>query len=155
MSNHVTQKIAADMIPETVPGWQGLRAIAEEAIQRYVTEDYSADSRKRIVRPAFDRNLRRINSAADLEAFRAQHGLRTDWHEPDNNGIDAQVIGHTLDNAMGPTVEHGFGELNVVLLEEAQDGEGGTFDPIAVVNLATLLGWATDGAQSHAALIST
>jgi hypothetical protein len=145
------QSVITELIPQDAPGAIGLRAVADAAIQRYVqaTQD-GASRRKQVFLPTSDGMLDRINDPAELEAFRTAYGLRTDWHEPDNNGITAYVIGDHLDNAMGPTVERGFGELNVVLVHEQtyNDVQGSVFLPIAVVNLATLLGWATDGARA-------
>lgn len=95
-----------------------------------------------------------IASKADLEAFANRHGLRPDWHEPDEQGVTARVAGITLDNAFGARghdIEADFGdasrfsdlweghELRVVLRVEGQDG--GTEEE-AVINLASLLGWA-------------
>ncbi|MDZ4232812.1 MAG: hypothetical protein U1C73_03420, partial [Dietzia sp.] len=106
--------------------------------------------------PTSDADLDRINSAHDLEAFRIEHRLRNDWHEPDEQGITAYALGTHLDNAMGPTVERHQGELQIVIAKEVEGTptpfDRSTFQPVAVVNLATLLSWATDGAKSHKAL---
>lgn len=83
-----------------------------------------------------DVSLVRINEPGDLALFADQHRLRPDWHEPDEQEVSARVVGDHLDNAMGPTVDHNCGELNVVLIKEGKD--------VAVVNLATLLAWATE-----------
>lgn len=79
--------------------------------------------------------MRNIQNLADLARWANDHGLRPDWHEPDEQGVSARVVGDHLDNAMGSTIEHNVGELNVVLTVNGKDD--------AVVNLATLLGWAT------------
>jgi hypothetical protein len=81
--------------------------------------------------------MKNINSVDDLLTFAEEHKLRRDWHEPDEQDVNAQVIGDYLDNAMGSTMDHNCGELNVVL---TKNGKG-----VAVVNLATLLAWATHG----------
>lgn len=155
---NTARRIAADIIPHTIPGYQGLRDIAVLAIERYRQEE-DPTHHAQVFLSTSDPELMRINSAADLEAFRSLRHLRNDWHEPDEQGITAYVIGNHLDNAMGPTVEHGHGELNVVIATETDvEGAGtsfekATFRPVAVVNLASLLSWATDGAKSYAALI--
>lgn len=71
-----------------------------------------------------------IHSPGELIKFAKKHGLRSDWHEPDEQGITAKVIGSSLDNA---GVGH---ELQVVL---KKDGK-----PVLQVNLATLLSWACE-----------
>ena len=80
-----------------------------------------------------------INTPEDLKVFAKEHGLRPDWHEPDEQGINAYVYGDDLDNAFGAgyvsEVEGYDGELNVVF---TKNGER-----IAVVNLANVLAWAT------------
>jgi len=80
-----------------------------------------------------DVSLTRINDPQALADFAIEHGLRSDWHEPDEREISARVVGDHLDNAMGPTVDRNCGELNVVLTKDGED--------VAVVNLATLLAW--------------
>lgn len=79
--------------------------------------------------------MRNIQNLADLARWANDHGLRADWHEPDEQGVSARVVGDHLDNAMGSTIEHNVGELNVVLTVNGRDD--------AVVNLATLLSWTT------------
>ena len=79
-----------------------------------------------------------------LAQFAAEHGLRPDWHEPDEQGVGARIIGTHLDNAFGamagrsisPFDGREFGEFNIVLTVE--DDEGVPQDA-AVVNLASLL----------------
>ena len=95
-----------------------------------------------------------ITTREQLIEFQREHGLRKDWHEPDEQDIDAHVDGAVLDNAQTfPTGwDHhprdaeqwqagaSYSELTVIL---RKDGE-----PVAAVNLATLLAFATgwDGA---------
>lgn len=97
-----------------------------------------------------DTTINYIESPADLHRFHVEHRLRTDWHEPDEQGISATVVGSRLDNAFGadgmrpahpdPEVTAST-ELRVVIsLDAAGDGDG---RPVAVINLATLLGWAS------------
>lgn len=91
-----------------------------------------------------------IEDADDLERFRRTHGIRSDWHEPDEQEITATVIGHNLDNAMthvGDVYDHdeSWKSLTVVLHEQATDSNSvvtGSGKPLAYVNLAQLLSWA-------------
>jgi len=152
LNHQAAQAVITSLIPDGVIGGDALRAVAETAIQRYVQEVESDDSTQYTFFPTKDEMLVRINEPAELEQFRAGYRLRRDWHEPDEQGINAYVIGNHLDNAMGPTVERGFGELNVVFgVEFEPDTTGRTFTPVAVVNLATLLSWATDGHRAAVA----
>lgn len=95
----------------------------------------------RIVR--VETEVPKINNPEDLAKFATERGLRNDWHEPDEQGIDAYVYGESLDNAMGsgwmpePYMSY-EGELNVVLVANT------TGEPLAVVNLATLLSWGAE-----------
>lgn len=81
----------------------------------------------------------------DLEMFRKRHSLRYDWHEPDNSGINARIIGTRLDNAMGSSTRfegESHCEFNVVLTRRLEGFDGPIEEDLAVVNLATLLSWA-------------
>jgi len=88
-------------------------------------------------------NLIRVQTAATLVEVYKSLGVDVTWHEPDNSGVDAYVIGAHLDNAMGSRIDpipsddptNPSGEFNVVI---TKDGE-----PFAVVNLAMLLAWGT------------
>ena len=83
-------------------------------------------------------SIRELRSVEELKSFMNDYSVPDDWHEPDNSGIDARIIGSHLDNAMGDTMtlEHeSFGEYNVVFTFEGDD--------VAVINLATLLHYAT------------
>lgn len=70
-----------------------------------------------------------------LRAFAKEHGLRKDWHEPDESEVSAVVKGLKLDNAFG---DHG-GEIGgrspyeklVILKVEGKE--------VLRVNLATVL----------------
>lgn len=89
--------------------------------------------------------LEAIQDAQALADFATAHGLRPDWHEPDERGIGARIVGTHLDNAMGSTTRHEtepWSEFNVILTKE----DPATSEPrdVAVVNLATLLSWATE-----------
>lgn len=90
--------------------------------------------------------VQEIDTPAELAAFASQHGMRSDWHEPDEQGIHARIIGNHLDNAMSPRSTpartasgEDYTEYNVVL--QSENGNG-TRSDVAVVNLATLLSWA-------------
>jgi hypothetical protein len=104
-----------------------------------------------------------IDSREELAEFAKRHGLRANWHEPDEQGVSARVVGTNLDNAFG-SHGHDFDnamytgaepsstfsnlftghELRVVLeVEGYDDGEAFTEEK-AVINLASLLAWAAD-----------
>ena len=61
----------------------------------------------------------------------ATKGCREDMHEPDEQGIDAQVSGFHLDNAMGDDPLTNFGEFTVGITSES--------GPTEWFNLATLI----------------
>lgn len=80
--------------------------------------------------------LKSIPVLRDREAFRAfkkEYGLRDDWHEPDEQGIDAKVIGASFDNAGFPEIE-----MQVLFIKRENGGESW----VARVNLANLCAWA-------------
>lgn len=83
--------------------------------------------------------MKLIHSKAELQKLRDELGVRADWHEPDEQEVDAVVYGHSFDNAgfWGRPESQGLEseEMHVVI---SKDGH-----PVAAVNLATLLGWAT------------
>lgn len=79
-----------------------------------------------------------IKDKADLQRFAQENEVAPNWHEPDQSGVGARIIGAHFDNAMGSTTRHegeDFGEFNVVLTVE--DEQARSVD-VAVVNLATL-----------------
>ena len=81
--------------------------------------------------------------ATRLMAFVAETQPRDDWHEPDEQGISAHVVGNRLDNACGESISadaciRGYQELVVVLNDNK--GEAHAF------NLANLLALASRGA---------
>lgn len=85
-------------------------------------------------------NVITINTRNDLVEVARNLGVRPDWHEPDEQEVNARVVGDHLDNAMGSTVTDNVGEYNVVLTRLDDEGEP---QDVAVVNLATLLAFAT------------
>lgn len=93
-----------------------------------------------------------IREPYDLMMFRNQHGVRGDWHEPDNQNIGARIIGTHLDNAMGSTTRHEHadwgGEFNVVLTR-MDETDRALQEDLAVVNLATLLSWAAQYGEAQ------
>lgn len=74
-----------------------------------------------------------IINQAQLEALRAELGLRFDWHEPDERGVTVEFSPGEFDNAMiTPGIEAGVYVL--------RDGER-----VAYINLALLFAFATGG----------
>jgi hypothetical protein len=138
-------EFAEKMLPEDTMTSRAMRAVIVEAITKYEAE--KTGETPLAIMPTSDLYLSRINAPSELEDFRAVAGMRTDWHEPDEQDVTAYVIGDHLDNAFGPTVDRNHGELNVVLARRSRNAEGYVLHPQAVVNLATLLGWATDYAR--------
>jgi hypothetical protein len=95
--------------------------------------------------------MRRINTKAELVALARELGVRPDWHEPDESGVNALVSGHVLDNA-GFWGEGGTGtipswaqEMWVTITVET---EGVKPRGVAEVNLAMLLAFYSS--RSHA-----
>lgn len=113
------------------------------AINRLSDYEMAADGGWTIVQATSDPvPVPMIREPYDLEMFRKRYEMRYDWHEPDEQGIGARIIGTHLDNAMGSTTRHEgkeYSEFNIVLTMEM--GATETRD-VAVVNLATLLSWA-------------
>ena len=67
----------------------------------------------------------------DLQEFQEKFGLRKDWHEPDEQGISAKVIGKQLDNTFGEMIDFPNREYVVVLYHNKKE--------VGRINLATLL----------------
>lgn len=94
-------------------------------------------------------NVHHIQDRDDLERFRRTHGIRSDWHEPDEQEITATVIGHSLDTAsthVDDVYDHdeSHHSLTVVLHEQVVNEDSvvtGPGQPLAYVNLAQLLSW--------------
>lgn len=122
VGNAFHRRSDAEMADE---GWEPIQTVSEDVPVPMIREPY------------------------DLMMFRNQHGMREDWHEPDQQGIGARIIGTHLDNAMGSTTRHEgekHGEFNIVLTMEM--GATETRD-VAVVNLATLLSWAAQYGEAQ------
>ena len=83
--------------------------------------------------------LRQITTREEFVTLRNELGVRVDWHEPDEQEVDARVVGASFDNAgfwgSPQTSYKAYEELHVVLYKEG--------DPVAAVNLATLCAWAS------------
>lgn len=140
------QRIVSQMIPEGTVGSVALRAVATDAITRWESRNLGPQP---TYLPADDTALVQIHTPEMLEMVRTTHGVRIDWHEPDNQDISAYVIGNHLDNAMGATVDRNCGELNVIFVKREwsdRSFENSVFRPVAVANLATILSWVTDRA---------
>lgn len=100
--------------------------------------------------------MKKIMTRQELVDLAAELGVRHDWHEPDEQGITARVFGDSFDNAMGPGYFYGTPpdehcELTVELkrLEYDDHGQAVVGEPIAQINLATLLAWASQPVQSE------
>lgn len=82
-----------------------------------------------------------IDTQADLKRLAKDLGVRDDWHEPDEEGVDAVVRGNSFDNAgfwpEGISLERGrkLLEKHVVIKQNGKE--------VAVINLATLLAMAS------------
>lgn len=91
----------------------------------------------------------------DLLKVAEELGVREDWHEPDEQGLTAEFRGSTFDNAGfwgGPTADPNDPrnqEMHIVLWKDV-DYRGGIRRPVASINLATLLSWATEHAKALA-----
>ena len=119
-----------------------VRTITEAMIAQETAGPVESDETRAV--PALDwKDGEMIDNGRLLSEFAQKHGLRPDWHEPDEQGVGARVIGTHLDHALGATAGrrvgmdgHDFSEFNVILTVE--DDEGVPQDA-AVVNLASLL----------------
>lgn len=137
---------------EELRGWnlarrehaEHVRAVTEALITEEIEEAAGPlDSPETRAVPALNGLEGNETVAEMLAEFAREHSLRPDWHEPDEQGVGARVIGTHLDNAMGANAGrtvapdgHDFTEFNVVLTVEDEDGVP---QDAAVVNLATLL----------------
>lgn len=84
-----------------------------------------------------------IHTAEQMAKLAHDLRVRPDWHEPDEQNVNARIIGTHLDNAMGSTTlplpeddpNNPNGEYNIVVTRDGTD--------VAVINLASLLSWAS------------
>lgn len=87
--------------------------------------------------------MKRINNARELRTVADELGVRSDWHEPDEQDVDVRIEGEHFDNAgawpegslKGGYTGNWRGEYCVVLTQDGKD--------VAVVNLASLLAMAS------------
>lgn len=86
---------------------------------------------------------KRIDEARQLRRLARELGVRSDWHEPDEQGLTVKVHGDDFDNAgfwghrdRGELFTFGAGRQEI-WVELFKDGE-----PVAEINLATLLAMA-------------
>lgn len=86
--------------------------------------------------------MKRIITRSDFVALAKELGVRDDWHEPDEQGVEVQVRGMSFDNAgTWPHVKDGHivpREIVEKYLIIRQHGEDK-----ATVNLTTLCAWAS------------
>lgn len=83
----------------------------------------------------------RITTRAELRELHAELGLRSDWHEPDERDVTAEVRGVSFDNAgFWPAEDRPFTAPEIIEQHVVLSRAG---EPVAVVNLATLFAWAT------------
>ena len=91
-----------------------------------------------------DDEIIHINSQAALRALARELGVRHDWHEPDEQALEAVCFGDDFDNAgfwgrrfreEQPSLRFRLAEeMNVMLVHEGK--------PIAEINLASLFAMA-------------
>lgn len=80
--------------------------------------------------------MKRIDKKSELIELAEELGVRPDWHEPDEQDVEAIVRGKNFDNAgFWPLPERTFEELHVTVYQGHR--------AVAQVNLATLFAWAT------------
>lgn len=80
----------------------------------------------------------RVNDRAELIALARVLGVRSNWHEPDEQSVEAHVLGSGFDNAGFWPLETGreaVTELYVALTWH--------YTTVAYVNLANLFAWAS------------
>jgi hypothetical protein len=83
--------------------------------------------------------MKRVTTKAELIQVAQELGVRTDWHEPDEQEVTTTTHGTSFDNAGfwgdGRSRYRSYEEQHIVLYKEGR--------AVAVVNLATLFAWAT------------
>jgi hypothetical protein len=81
-----------------------------------------------------------ITSKRQLKDLAKQLGVRDDWHEPDEQNIEAKVFGKIFDNAgiygLSLDIPTEQKEIYVVLYQNKK--------PVAEIDLATLFAFACD-----------
>jgi hypothetical protein len=99
-----------------------------------------------------------IHTREQLRELARDLGVRSNWHEPDEQGLTARLDGMSFDNAgFWPTAEAlRSGHLTVrsveqhIVITRADPDDGcnecgqGEGTDVAAINLATLLSWAAE-----------
>lgn len=81
--------------------------------------------------------MKRIINRDEFRQLANELGVRTDWHEPDEQEVTAIVRGASFDNAgFWPQPERSFEEQHVVIYQMGH--------AVAAINLATLCAWASE-----------
>lgn len=91
-------------------------------------------------------DIRRITTREELVELARELGVRDDWHEPDEQDLAAKVFGSRFDNSGDWAIwtETADQELHVIIYRTQQRaGRNVPVEPVAAVNIATLLAWAT------------
>jgi len=105
--------------------------------------------------------MERVTTCAQLAELAKRLRMRSDWHEPDEQNVTAEVRGDALDfdntgawpasEVQYPGADGRQGELHVVLCRKELDERGVALKgpDIAAVNLADLFAWATGGCSDE------
>lgn len=106
------------------------------------------------------KGLRCLTERSELIALARELRVRPDWHEPDEQGLTAEVFGSSFDNAgFWPSSEQAGScalEQHVILYRATEPGDDlGKREPVAAVNLATLLAWASEPHRHAAPAVPT
>jgi len=85
-------------------------------------------------------NIRHITNQVDLELLAEELGVRSDWHEPDEQGLTLDFNGKSFgnDGVWGHKVAIAPDSLEQYITIRKND------QPIAELNMATLLSWASN-----------
>jgi len=71
--------------------------------------------------------------------------VRTDWHEPDEQGLTAMVGGKGFDNALEPNPNRPAEDNLSIYIKDLDTGQ-----TLCAMSLATLCAWATVGIKAAA-----
>lgn len=98
--------------------------------------------------------MRKIETKAEFAEFAREIGMKSNWHEPDEQDITARVEGTSFDNAgfwprpdFVGTQSEIIREMHVIFSRDRDDIEGNPREDLAMVNLATLCAWASFGGE--------
>jgi hypothetical protein len=140
----VTQQVSAEALRHLAAEW---RKVADELEETGASLEEAEAVRLRLCADTLEKHLPappgpvRVSSRGDLVLLARVLGVRPDWHEPDEQGVSAKVHGVTLDNAgfWGTNCDEVYvGEGQELWVSLHRDGV-----PVAEVNLADLLAWAS------------